>query len=85
MYDNLCKGKLIMNCVLFYVVSKREEEYNLKGKLLNILRTVPTIVIAHTFCASPNTRISYRRCLLMQGHFCPVKNYADKVDLGKYS
>ena len=25
------------------------------------LRTVPTIVIAHTFCASPDTRISYRR------------------------
>ena len=24
------------------------------------LRTVPTIVIAHTFCASPDTRISYR-------------------------
>ena len=23
------------------------------------LRTVPTIVIAHTFCASPDTRISY--------------------------
>ena len=24
------------------------------------LRTLPTIVIAHTFCASPDTRISYR-------------------------
>ena len=24
-----------------------------------VLRTVPTIVIAHTFCASPDTRISY--------------------------
>ena len=24
------------------------------------LRTVPTIVIAHTFCASPDNRISYR-------------------------
>ena len=31
------------------------------------LRTVPTIVIAHTFCASPDTRISYRHCLLIQG------------------
>ena len=31
------------------------------------LRTVPTIVIAHTFCASPDTRISYRQCLLIQG------------------
>ena len=36
------------------------------------LRTVPTIVIAHTFCASPDTRISYRRCLLTQGYFCAV-------------
>ena len=26
----------------------------------NILRTVPTIVIAHTFCASRDTRVSYR-------------------------
>ena len=36
------------------------------------LRTVPTIVIAHTFYASPDTRISYRRCLLIQGYFCAV-------------
>ena len=27
------------------------------------LRTVPTIGIAHTFCASPDTRICYRQCL----------------------
>ena len=36
------------------------------------LRTVPTIVTAHTFCASPYTRISYRQCLLIQGYFCAV-------------
>ena len=36
------------------------------------LRTVPTIVIAHTFCASPDTRISYRQCLLIQVYFCAV-------------
>jgi len=36
------------------------------------LRTVPTIVIAHTFCASPDTRISYRQCLPIQGYFCAV-------------
>ena len=41
------------------------------GKVL-LLRTVPTIFIAHTFCASPDTRISYRQCLLIQGHFCAV-------------
>ena len=27
---------------------------------MSLLRTVPTIVIAHTFCASRDTRISYR-------------------------
>ena len=32
---------------------------------LHLLRTGPTIVIAHTFCASPDTRISYRQCLLI--------------------
>ena len=32
----------------------------------------PTIVIAHTFCASPDTRISYRQWLLIQGYFCTV-------------
>ena len=37
-----------------------------------LLRTVPTIVTAHTFCASPDTRISYRQCLLIQGSFCAV-------------
>ena len=36
------------------------------------LRTVPTIVIAHTFCASPDTRISYCQCLLIEGYFCAV-------------
>ena len=38
----------------------------------NNLRTVPTIVTAHTFCASPDTLISYRQCLLIQGSFCAV-------------
>ena len=28
--------------------------------VFNMLRTVPTIVIAHTFCASRDTRVSYR-------------------------
>ena len=51
---------------------------------LQPLRTVPTIVIAHTFCASPDTRISYRQCLLIQGYFCAVQNYPEKVGLSKY-
>ena len=33
------------------------------------LRTVPTFVTAHTFCASRDTRISYG-CLLTQRYFC---------------
>jgi len=36
------------------------------------LRMVPTIVIAHAFCTSPDTWISYRQCLLIQGYFCAV-------------
>jgi len=38
-----------------------------------LLRTVPTIVIAHTFCASPDTRISYRQCLLIQVYLRDLK------------
>ena len=49
------------------------------------LRTVPTIVIANTFCASRYTRISYRRCLSIQRYFCAVQNYAEKTELGKCS
>ena len=45
------------------------------------LRTVPTIVIAHTFCASPDTRISYRRCLLIQGYFARFKTIRKKYIL----
>ena len=45
------------------------------------LRTVPTIVIARAFCASRDTRISYRRCLLIQGNLCAVQNYAEKAEL----
>ena len=45
---------------------------------------VTTIVIAHAFCASPDTRIPYRQCLLIQGYFC-AEIYPEKVDLSKYS
>ena len=47
---------------------------------INELRTVPTIVIAHTFCASRDTRISYGWCLLIQGYFCAIQNYAEKSE-----
>ena len=46
---------------------------------------MPTIVIAHTFCASGDTQISYRRCVLIQGFFCGVQNYAEKAELSKFS
>ena len=36
------------------------------------LRTVPTFVTAHTFCASRDTQVSYGWCLLVQGYFCAV-------------
>ena len=36
------------------------------------LRTVPTFVTAHTFCASRDTRVSYGWCLLIQGYFGAV-------------
>ena len=45
------------------------------------LRTVPAIVIAHTFCASRDTRISHGWCLSIQGYFCAVQNYAEKAEL----
>ena len=49
------------------------------------LRTAPTIVIAHTFCASRDTLISNGWYLLIQGYFCAVWNYPEIVGLGKYS
>ena len=52
------------------------------------LRTVPTIVIAHMFFASRDTRVSYRWCLpILQWYFCAVYSYPEKVDLStcKYS
>ena len=42
-----------------------------------VLRTVPTIVMAHTFCASLDTRISYRQCLLIR--FCLALSLAKVI------
>ena len=33
--------------------------------VLTVLRTVPTFAIAHTFCASGDTRVSFVWCLLI--------------------
>ena len=46
---------------------------------------MPTIVIAHTLCPSRDTRISYRQCLLIQGYFCALQNYAEKAEFSKCS
>ena len=60
---------------LAYTQSLSPSKESVLATLLTVwiaLRTVPTIVIAHTFCASPDTRISYRQCLLIQGYFCAI-------------
>ena len=52
---------------------KKKEKINQTSVEENsVLRTVPTIVTAHTICASPDTRISYRQCILIQGYFWAV-------------
>ena len=45
---------------------------NLSVGELGVLRTVPTFVTAHTFCASRDTPVSNVSCLLIQGYFCVV-------------
>ena len=52
---------------------------------MSILTTVPTFVTAHTFCASRDTPVFYGWCLLIQGCFCAVLNYAEKAELSKCS
>ena len=46
---------------------------------------MPTVVLAHMFCASRDTRVSYGWCLLIQGCFCAVQNYAEEAELSKCS
>ena len=41
------------------------------------------IVIAHMFCASRDTRISYGWSLLIQGYFCAVQKCVEKSELSK--
>ena len=61
-------------------VDLRFENLRTTESVLFVLGTVPTIVIAHAFCISPDTRMSYLQCLLIQGSFARFK----KVDLSKY-
>ena len=48
---------------------------------VTVLRTVPTIVTAHTFCTFRDTRVSYGWCLLIKGYFCAVKTMRRKQNL----
>ena len=55
---------------LVYV--RMENQNNPFWSAENLLRAVPTIVTAHTFCAPRDTRVSYGWCLLVQEYFCVV-------------
>ena len=65
----------------------RHSTFKSEGNNSNLIKdgSYCAFVIAHTFCASRDTGISYRRCLLIQGYFCVVQNYAEKVELRKCS
>ena len=64
----LCLYRKTKKAKVHYYLVQRDQY----GIIARHLRTVPTIVTAHTFCTSPDTRISYRQCLLIQGYFCAV-------------
>ena len=51
------------------------------GSVLDLLRTVPTFVTAHTFCASRDTRVSFGLCLLIKGYFARFKTMRRKQNL----
>jgi len=74
---NQTHNHLTLNCLYDPKAQSSYREFHSTETALlriknDILRTVPTIVTAHTFCASPDTRISHRQCLLIQGYFCAV-------------
>ena len=70
----LSEHRLIANCLFRYRATPQSPTGVNPAELMvkRRLRTVTTIVIAHTFCASPDTRISYCQCLLIQEYFCAV-------------
>ena len=63
------------------VINREQSVIELRLKVH--LRTVPTIFIAHAFCASRATRVFYEWCLLTQGYFFVVQNYAEIVLVSK--
>ena len=57
-YASVNSGPKRLLSTMFFL--RAAKYFQLALLLTRSLRTVPTIVIAHTFCASPDTRISYR-------------------------
>ena len=52
--------------------------------LIFSLRMVPLFVTVHTFCASRDIRVSFKRNLpLVEQYFCVVYDYVEKADLSK--
>ena len=49
------------------VLCEMNRRYIGKTSVIRNLRMVPTFFTANTFCASGDTRVSYRWCLLIQG------------------
>ena len=67
--------KIVMNKIGTRLSGAREEtsrSYLIEARARLTLRTVPTFVTAHTFCASRDTRVSCGWCLVIQGYFCAV-------------
>ena len=64
-----------------YVSNGTRKDNLFKNQDILSLRTVPTIVTAHTFCTSRDTRVSYGWCLLFQGYFARFKTMRRKQHL----
>ena len=59
-------------CYFLFYTGVHTYFFNLVNSVVLELRTVPTILSAHMFCASQDTQVSYGWCLLIQGYFCVV-------------
>ena len=81
--DSSPSAGMYLELILTFSIAKCFMSRKTKPSVL--LRTVPTFVTAHTFCASWDTRVSFRWCLLIQGYFYVVLNYAEKAELNKCS
>ena len=69
---------LICTCIRHFKLEKNSESMCYDEPLL---RTVPTFVTTHTFCASQDTRVSYGWCLLYRNIFTRFKTMQRKQNL----